>query len=123
MTVNVLGESYVLKFIPEEEDEGLKDCDGYCDETVKNWLLSGIGAVSREVRKPSSYKRKRTSGMRLFTHFSTKAALRKTPHGHRKKKWWTGLPSSSRSCWPPFGRWMPCEESPQQPAARILQAL
>lgn len=39
MTVNVLGESYVLKFIPEEEDEGLKDCDGYCDETVKKLVV------------------------------------------------------------------------------------
>ena len=39
MTVNVLGASYTLKFIPEEEDEGLKDCDGYCDETIKTLVV------------------------------------------------------------------------------------
>lgn len=35
MTVNVLGEDYTLCFIPEEYDENLRDCDGYCDETIK----------------------------------------------------------------------------------------
>lgn len=35
MMVHVLGENYTLNFIPEEQDEGLKECDGYCDETIK----------------------------------------------------------------------------------------
>lgn len=39
MTVNVLGENYTLKFIPEEEDKSLKDCDGYCDETIKTLVV------------------------------------------------------------------------------------
>ena len=39
MTVNVLGESYTLNFISEEEDEGLKDCDGYCDDTIKTLVV------------------------------------------------------------------------------------
>ena len=39
MTVHVLGENYTLNFIPEEEDEWLKDCDGYCDETVKTLVV------------------------------------------------------------------------------------
>lgn len=39
MTVNVLGETYTLNFIPEDDDEPLKDCDGYCDETVKTLVV------------------------------------------------------------------------------------
>lgn len=39
MIVHVLGETYTLNFIPEEEDEGLKDCDGYCDETIKTLVV------------------------------------------------------------------------------------
>ena len=39
MTVHVLGETYTLNFIPEENDEGLKDCDGYCDETIKTLVV------------------------------------------------------------------------------------
>lgn len=39
MTVHVLDETYTLNFIPEEEDEGLKDCDGYCDETIKTLVV------------------------------------------------------------------------------------
>ena len=39
MTVHVLGETYTMNFIPEEDDEGLKDCDGYCDETIKTLVV------------------------------------------------------------------------------------
>ena len=39
MTINVLGENYTLNFIAEEDDECLKDCDGYCDETVKTLVV------------------------------------------------------------------------------------
>ena len=39
MTVHVLGENYTLNFIPEEEDDGLKDCDDYCDETIKTLVV------------------------------------------------------------------------------------
>lgn len=35
MTVNVLGEMYTFNFFSEEEDANLKDCDGYCDDTIK----------------------------------------------------------------------------------------
>ena len=28
-----------LNFISEEEDEGLKDCDGYCDDTIKTLVV------------------------------------------------------------------------------------
>ena len=39
MTVNVLGEEYTLDFIPEEDDDGLRDCDGYCDDTTKRLVV------------------------------------------------------------------------------------
>lgn len=34
--VHVLGEEYTLDFVHEEYDEGLKTCDGYCDETIRH---------------------------------------------------------------------------------------
>ena len=39
MIINVLGENYTLSFIPEEQDDNLKDCDGYCDETIKTLVV------------------------------------------------------------------------------------
>ncbi len=124
MTVNVLGASYTLKFIPEEEDEGLKDCDGYCDETIKTLVVKQYKCGEPGSKKPLTCKRKKNFRHEIIHAFLyEKRSCRKTPHGRRKKKWWTGLPSSFRSCWLPFGRWMPCEEPPPQSAARVLQAL
>lgn len=39
MTVNVLGAKYSIRFVPEEEDDNLKECDGYCDETAKEIII------------------------------------------------------------------------------------
>jgi len=39
LKINVLGENYILSFIPEEQDDNLKDCDGYCDETIKTLVV------------------------------------------------------------------------------------
>ena len=39
MTINILGTEYTVRFVPEEEDAGLKDCDGYCDETAKEIVV------------------------------------------------------------------------------------
>ena len=39
MKVNVLGEEYTLDFIQEEDDGGLIDCDGYCDDTTKRLVV------------------------------------------------------------------------------------
>lgn len=39
MTVNIFGTEYTIRFIPEEEDDILKDYDGYCDETVKEVVV------------------------------------------------------------------------------------
>ena len=39
MKVNVLGTEYTIHFIPEDELNILTDCDGYCDETVKELVV------------------------------------------------------------------------------------
>lgn len=39
MTIDVLGTKYTIRFVPEEEDDGLKECDGYCDETAKKIVV------------------------------------------------------------------------------------
>ena len=39
MTVNVLGTEYTLDFVPETDDDGLADCDGYCDDTIKRLVI------------------------------------------------------------------------------------
>lgn len=39
MTVNVLGTEYTIHFVPEEADDCLKDCDGYCDDTAKEIVV------------------------------------------------------------------------------------
>lgn len=39
MKINILGTEYTIRFVPEEEDEALKDYDGYCDETTKEIVV------------------------------------------------------------------------------------
>ena len=39
MKVSILGTKYTIRFVPEEEDEALKDYDGYCDETAKEIVV------------------------------------------------------------------------------------
>lgn len=112
MTVNVLGESYTLNFISEEEDEGLKDCDGYCDDTIKTLVVKQYKRGEPGSKKALDLQEKKKLPAETSTHFSAKVALRKTPHGRRRKKWWIGLPSSFLSWRQRFGRLMPCEKPP-----------
>jgi len=37
--INILGTEYTVYFIQEEQDDGLKECDGYCDETSKEIIV------------------------------------------------------------------------------------
>lgn len=39
MKINILGTEYTVRFVHEEEDAGLKDCDGYCDDTIKTLVV------------------------------------------------------------------------------------
>lgn len=38
-TVNILGTEYKIEYLSTEEDEFLKDCDGYCDYTCKRIVI------------------------------------------------------------------------------------
>lgn len=37
--INILGTEYTVYFIQEEQDDGLKECDGCCDETSKEIIV------------------------------------------------------------------------------------
>ena len=39
MKVNILGTEYIIRFVPEEADKWLNDCDGYCDDTAKEIVV------------------------------------------------------------------------------------
>ena len=39
MKVNVLGTEYTIDFVSEEYDDGLIECDGYCDDTIKRMVI------------------------------------------------------------------------------------
>lgn len=38
--VNILGTTYTVKKSNEKEDLALKNCDGYCDETIKLCVIA-----------------------------------------------------------------------------------
>lgn len=40
MTVNILGTDYEIVRTTYKEDDGLTDCDGYCDDSVKRIVVS-----------------------------------------------------------------------------------
>ena len=70
MTVNILGTEYTIRFIPEEEDDILKDYDGYCDETVKEVVVK-------------KYKRgePETKSQGLFHQIQKEVTFCGLPHG------------------------------------------
>ena len=117
MTVHVLGETYTLNFIPEEEDEVADEFPDALNVAIigrpnagKSSLFNRILGADRSIVSNIAGTRKRTSGTKSFMPFSTKAALQKTLPGRRRKKWWTGSPSSFPSLLQRFGRWMPCDK-------------
>lgn len=40
LKINVLGTGYTIKELSEQECEGLKNCDGFCDKTIKEIVIS-----------------------------------------------------------------------------------
>lgn len=38
--VDILGTEYTIKHVEKSEDDFLKDCDGYCDETSKSIVIA-----------------------------------------------------------------------------------
>lgn len=56
MEVNILGSLWTIKVESEDENELLKDCDGYCDWTTKeiviiDMLNGSLGNMSSHFRK------------------------------------------------------------------------
>lgn len=38
-TINILGTKYTVYYVPEDRDDALKECDGYCDDTTKTLVV------------------------------------------------------------------------------------
>ena len=57
MKIDVLGTKYDISIMTEQQDDSLKDCDGYCDKTVKKIVVAAkradysIGDYGRYMRK------------------------------------------------------------------------
>lgn len=39
MKINILGTDYKVEYLTKEQDEKLKECDGYCDDTIKECVI------------------------------------------------------------------------------------
>ena len=76
-------------FAAKMKIHGWQNVMGFATKPAKNWLWIAIASTSatKLVRKTYKFRLERTSGMRSFTHSYLKAALRKTPNGHRTRKW------------------------------------
>ncbi len=96
MVVNILGTEYTVNLVTEQAEPRLEGCDGFCDETTKE--------ASREKRVGWKYRRRKISGMRLFTHFCSRAVWPRTASGRRMRKWLIGLLVKLRRFMRPFER-------------------
>ena len=76
-------------FAAKMKIHGWRDAMGFATKPVKNWLRIAIASMSatKLVRKTYKFRLERTSGMRLSMHSYLKVALRKTPNGHKTRKW------------------------------------
>ena len=76
-------------FVAKMKIHGCRDAMDFATKPAKNWLWIAIVSTSATelVRKTNKLRLERTSGMRLSMLSSLKVALRKTPNGHRTRKW------------------------------------
>lgn len=56
--VNILGTEYTIYQRTQDEDERLKNCDGYCDKTTKEIVVLTINKDNCELGNPDAYARK-----------------------------------------------------------------
>ena len=54
--VSVLGERYSIFYETEEENENLKECDGYCDKTAKKIVVTNT--MQTDLERPALYIKK-----------------------------------------------------------------
>ena len=79
MVVNILGTEYTVNLVTEQAEPRLEGCDGFCDETTKEIVV--------EKRAGWRYRKRKISGMRLFTHFYLRAVWPRTASGRKTRKW------------------------------------
>lgn len=56
--VNVLGTVYTIQEQTAEENEHLKDADGYCDRTAKEIVIVDLSREKCTIKNPEWYRRK-----------------------------------------------------------------
>lgn len=57
-TVNILGTEYTIEERTIKQDKLLNDCDGYCDKTSKEIVISICDKDNCELHNPEWYRRK-----------------------------------------------------------------
>lgn len=60
MTIDILGSKYSVTQSNENDDPCLKDCDGYCDHTVKKIVIDTFKAEPMSVENLDEYTKKIT---------------------------------------------------------------
>lgn len=72
--INILGTEYRIEFRKEDEDTILKDCNGYCDVTVK--LIVVLAEPNKECDyEDFSFIQKKTLRHEIFHAFLTESGL------------------------------------------------
>lgn len=87
MVVNILGTEYTVNLVTEQAEPRLEGCDGFCDETTKEIVVENYKRGQQGEKAGWRYRRRKISGMRLFTHFYLRAVWPRTASGRRMRKW------------------------------------
>lgn len=75
MMVNILGTEYIIRFVPEEEDPELKDCDGYCDETAKEIVVKQYKHGEPESKKNLELQEQKNRRHEIIHAFLSESGL------------------------------------------------
>jgi hypothetical protein len=57
-SVNVLGTEYKIHIHTEDDDEKLKECNGYCDKTTKDIVIVDMSNTKSNLGNPDWYSAK-----------------------------------------------------------------
>lgn len=87
MVVNILGTEYTVNLVTEQAEPRLEGCDGFCDETTKEIVVENYKRGQQGEKGRWRYRRRKISGMRLFTHFCSRVVWPRTASGRRTRKW------------------------------------
>lgn len=88
MVVNILGTEYTVNLVTEQAEPRLeKGVTAFVTKLRKKSWWRITREASREKRAGWKYRRRKISGMRLFTHFYLRAVWPRTASGRRMRKW------------------------------------